>query len=109
MKTFWLETKDALSRRISSELGHPCDTLGRHVSCDLFAMDAPESPDHVNKEKIAHLSVPLPPREMMQTKRKDMWGESEVFDAMPSQPTLRRGTSDSTSRLIDWNVDVSKL
>jgi len=98
MKTFWLNTREASSRRLtrgdSGRSGYFDDARSVLTYSTDEMEDTPEDPEPSEEN----------PRGMLKAQKKMIWANSEVLDEMT--PTLRRSSSDSINRLVDWNVDV---
>jgi hypothetical protein len=87
MKTFWLETRDAYAQRTK---------LIGQVSMDSFDGSSPGTSSETDS--------PVTGRDAMKVAKREIWGQSEVD--MPAPTTLRRGASETTCRLVDWNTQV---
>jgi class 3 adenylate cyclase len=96
MRTFWLETR-------------PGRANVRTVSTDsMFSRTASSDSLYSSADSVIWVAPPLPPGvappRILQHQNSRIWGKSEVFDAM--SPTVRSHSSDTKTRLIDWNVEV---
>jgi class 3 adenylate cyclase len=96
MRTFWLETR-------------PGRANVRSVSTDsMFSRTTSSDSLYSRADPVIWVAPPLPPgvapNRTLQHQNFRIWGKSEVFDVM--SPTLRSHSSDTKTRLIDWNVEV---
>jgi class 3 adenylate cyclase len=96
MRTFWLETR-------------PGRANVRTVSTDsMFSRTTSSDSLYSRADPVIWAAPPLPPGvappRTLQHQSCRIWGKSEVFDVM--SPTLRSHSSDTKTRLIDWNVEV---
>lgn len=96
MRTFWLETGPGRAnvRTVSTDsmFSRTASTDSLYSSADPVIWGASSLPPGI-----------APPR-TLQHQDSRIWGKSEVFHAM--SPTLRSHSSDTKTRLIDWNVEV---
>lgn len=101
MRTFWIDTNEAIIRRRPTR-GDSMKSTFTSDNMSVVTASTDERDDIEIDNQLPDGSAP--PRGMLKAQQNMIWANSEVLDEMP--PPLRRSSSDSTSRLIDWNVDI---